>query len=92
MRDAKLKASDFLIDESESKVKKSDFTRAVDGHASKKSVYQHKSSIYANDCNGVYGLSRVLFYNKFNKQVVYHKQRLKEDLRQWRRVELTFLH
>ncbi|QCD44433.1 hypothetical protein [Campylobacter mucosalis] len=51
-----------------------------------------KTTLYANECRSgrFYGLAKVCFYDKYEKQTAYHKQNLDESLKGWHRLELTF--
>ncbi|MGP1579425.1 MAG: hypothetical protein ACTTH5_00135 [Wolinella sp.] len=51
----------------------------------------YKSTLYANECNQrFYGLSKICFYDKYQKQTQYHKQKIDPKNQDWHRVELTF--
>lgn len=54
-------------------------------------IISYKSTLYANDCRELfYGLKKICFYDKYEKQKEYHKQKLDESLKGWHRLELTF--
>lgn len=55
----------------------------------KNSVVSHGSSLYINKPKGD-NIGRVLYYDKFSKEVKYHKKRLSPSLKEWKRLEITF--
>ena len=66
---------------------KSKFKNAVKGISSDDSkIYTHYSTTYANSC--VKGVEKVLIYDKYIKESIYHKQRLDQALKDWKRIEL----
>ena len=51
-------------------------------------------SLYANrilDSSEYYGLDRILLYDKYYKQKVYHKEKIPERFRHWKRLEVSFI-
>lgn len=73
-----------------SKDKSSDkrkFKNAVKGISSDDSkIYTQYSTTYANSCVGK--VEKVLIYDKYIKESIYHKQRLCKALKNWKRIEL----
>ncbi|PAF44146.1 hypothetical protein [Helicobacter sp. 11S02629-2] len=51
--------------------------------------YYHQS-IYLNKPRPISGLQRVLLYDKYQKQTNFHAEPIKEELKDWKRLELTF--
>lgn len=80
---------DFAVDIL-SKDKSSDkrkFKNAVKGISSDDSkIYTQYSTTYANSCVGK--VEKVLIYDKYIKESIYHKQRLCKALEDWKRIEL----
>ncbi|MBN7287567.1 hypothetical protein IYN87_01400 [Campylobacter curvus] len=83
-------AHDFESDEKVDYKFKEAFKDAVKEQADGVIVY--KSSIYANSCKSdkYYGLNKILLYDKFEKQTNYHRQKIDEKFKNWKRLELTF--
>lgn len=84
-------AADFEKGEKVSYAFKNQFKDAVTEQADG-GIIAYKSSIYANACKGdkYYGLNKILLYDKFSKQTLYHKQKIDNKFKDWRRLELTF--
>lgn len=80
-------AKDFVSSESINSAGKEKFKEAVSKVSlDDKKVFCEKSTIYANFCKEP--IKKVLIYDKYLKESVYHKQGLKEPLREWKRVEM----
>lgn len=67
------------------------------GEQSKKwsggSVISIGKSLYANHIlqdSTFYNLSRILLYDKYHKQKFYHKEKIPDRFKDWKRLELTF--
>lgn len=82
-------AHDFKCDEHAGSSSKEWLKKRLDRFGDK--FISYKSTIYANACyERFYGLKKICFYDKFEKQTNYHHQKLDESLRGWHRLELTF--
>ena len=56
-------------------------------------VISFKTSIYANHglkSGKFYAVDKVCLYDKFEKQTNYHKQKIDEKFKDWKRLEVTF--
>lgn len=66
---------------------KSKFKNAVKGISNNDSkICTQYSTTYANSCVGK--VEKVLIYDKYIKESIYHKQRLCKALENWKRIEL----
>ena len=82
-------AHDFKCDEHAGASSKEWLKKRLDRFGDK--FISYKSTIYANACyERFYGLKKICFYDKFEKQTNYHHQKLDESLSGWHRLELTF--
>lgn len=84
-------AVDFKDQESISYKSKARFKEAVEDYG--EDVISYKTSLYAN--RGIkggkfYAIDKILLYDKYNKQVNYHKQKINEQFKGWKRLEITF--
>ncbi|AJC94129.1 hypothetical protein FVD15_03490 [Campylobacter volucris] len=51
----------------------------------------YKKSLYINRVHSkFFNLDRILIYDKYEKQTSYHKEKIKEEFKGWKRLELTF--
>lgn len=51
----------------------------------------YKKSLYINRVRSkFFNLDRILIYDKYEKQTSYHKEKIKEEFKGWKRLELTF--
>ncbi|HEC1753573.1 TPA: hypothetical protein R1706_001470 [Campylobacter lari] len=51
----------------------------------------YKKSLYVNGVHSkFFDLDRILIYDKYEKQTSYHKEKIKEEFKDWKRLELTF--
>ena len=56
-------------------------------------VISFKTSIYANHglkSGKFYAVDKICFYDKFEKQTNYHKQKIDEKFKDWKRLDVTF--
>lgn len=47
------------------------------------------SSVYINETIPIKGLNRILLYDKFKKQTLYHKENIRTQMKDWKRLEIT---
>ena len=82
-------AHDFKCDEQAGSSSKEWFAKRFTRFGGK--FISYKTTIYENECyERFYGLKKICFYDKFEKQTNYHHQKLDESLKGWHRLELTF--
>ncbi|PAF49271.1 hypothetical protein BKH41_03640 [Helicobacter sp. 12S02232-10] len=55
----------------------------------KPNIRNEGSGMYLNNPNPDTGLLKILLYDKYKKQTEYHKEAIKEELKNWKRLEIT---
>lgn len=87
----KLRSIDVAIDTTDfrsiSHSRKESFKEQLASYS--KGVISKGSSLYINNFEHVKSISRILYYDKYLKQTQHHGQKLSNDLRNWKRLEIT---
>ncbi|PAF46308.1 hypothetical protein BKH41_09365 [Helicobacter sp. 12S02232-10] len=55
----------------------------------KPSIYNEGTSLYLNNPDPKNGLAKIIIYDKYKKQTYYHKENIKPELKNWKRLEIT---
>ncbi|PAF46567.1 hypothetical protein BKH46_07380 [Helicobacter sp. 12S02634-8] len=64
-------------------------TRNYQQEEIKPNIRNEGSSLYLNNPDPSTGLLRILLYDKYKKQTLYHKEQIKPELKDWKRLEIT---